>query len=233
MKKFNILLSAFACAPNKGSESEVGWQWATKLANKNNLVYVITRNRNKNDIYKFLKKKKLCNLKFIFFDYPDFFLRNFCNNHLGYYIYVIFWHLSIYFVAKPYIKNIKFDFIHHVTFVSARFPNLLCLYKIPFIFGPLAGGEKVPLILRKQFRLKTKLFEFLRDLGNLYLKFSPLMNLTYFKSKYIIVNSENTKNLIPKIYHKKIKKILAIGLENSTTYSAKKKNYLPLLMLGI
>ena len=52
-----ILLSAYACEPNKGSEPEVGWKWAITLSKKGNEVYVITRKNNKNNIENFLKKK--------------------------------------------------------------------------------------------------------------------------------------------------------------------------------
>ena len=42
MKK-KILLSAYSCEPNRGSESEVGWCWALSLANQGNEVFVVTR----------------------------------------------------------------------------------------------------------------------------------------------------------------------------------------------
>ena len=41
MKKKKILISAYACEPNKGSEPEVGWQWALTLSKLGNQVYVI------------------------------------------------------------------------------------------------------------------------------------------------------------------------------------------------
>jgi hypothetical protein len=46
-KKSKILLSAYACEPNKGSEPEVGWKWAITLSQLGHEVYVITRLNNK------------------------------------------------------------------------------------------------------------------------------------------------------------------------------------------
>ena len=46
-KKSKILLSAYACEPNKGSEPEVGWKWAITLSQLGYEVYVITRLNNK------------------------------------------------------------------------------------------------------------------------------------------------------------------------------------------
>ena len=52
-----ILLSAYACEPNKGSEPEVGWKWATSLSDLGHEVYVITRSNNKNSIEQEIQKK--------------------------------------------------------------------------------------------------------------------------------------------------------------------------------
>ena len=57
MKKLKILLSAYACEPNKGSEPEVGWQWALNLSEEGHDVYVITRTNNRRNIDSYKKKK--------------------------------------------------------------------------------------------------------------------------------------------------------------------------------
>ena len=44
-----ILLSAYACEPNKGSEPEVGWQWAVNIARKHE-VWILTKENNRHTI---------------------------------------------------------------------------------------------------------------------------------------------------------------------------------------
>src|SRR5437660_12518213 len=44
-KKLKVLISAYACEPNKGSEPEVGWQWALQMARFHD-VTVLTRANN-------------------------------------------------------------------------------------------------------------------------------------------------------------------------------------------
>lgn len=222
--KYKILLSAYSCEPNRGSESEVGWSWATNLAKQGHTVYVATRKNQKNQINKFLKTNKTINLKFIYFDYPKFVISvlkpKFLKNS---YLYFFLWQLGLFFKVRPYINSINFDFIHHVTFVSYRIPSFLILYNIPFIFGPVSGGDTVPINLRKNFRLIDFIKEYLRDLSNLYLKFSPLMNLVFLKSNKIFVNSFETKNNILKIFHKKITVLLAIGMNSKNKIQPKEK----------
>ena len=41
-----ILLSAFACAPNTGSEPGVGWRWAIELAKQHEVVVVTDATRS-------------------------------------------------------------------------------------------------------------------------------------------------------------------------------------------
>ena len=163
----NILLSAYACEPFKGSEPAVGWNWAQELSKQGHNVYVVTRKNNEGNINKYYKNKPK-KIKFIYYDLPNLFIKLFSrkgkSNPLSFLYF--FWQIGIYFVIKPYIKKIKFDYIHHVTFVSLRYPSFLCYLNVPFLLGPVAGGDKVPIKLTKKFRLKNKLFEYLRDLIN-------------------------------------------------------------------
>ena len=97
--------------------------------------------------------------------------------------YFYLWQIGIFFVAKNLIKRINFDFIHHVTFVSYRFPSFLCLLDAPFIFGPISGGDEIPKKLKKSFDFKSRLKEYFRELDNKLVKIYPLLNLTFKKIK--------------------------------------------------
>ena len=51
MKKVkNILISAYACEPQKGSEPGIGWHWVVELARLEYNVHVITRSNNRENI---------------------------------------------------------------------------------------------------------------------------------------------------------------------------------------
>ena len=61
-----ILISAYACEPNSGSESEIGWSWIKLHIKKRNKLYVITRKSNRKKILKKLKYNKNKNIFFLF-----------------------------------------------------------------------------------------------------------------------------------------------------------------------
>lgn len=227
MKK-KILLSAYACEPNTGSEHEIGWQWIKNIKNKGNIVEVITRKSNKKKILKEVKKKKI-NVKFHFYDLP-YFIKKFIKkkNNPYSYLYFILWQLGIYLKFRNYIQNNNFDYVHHITLGSLRFPSFLGLTNKNFIFGPISGGEYVPIRYRKHFSIKEHIKEIIRDISNFYIKFSPLLNLTFLTSKKIIVNNKHTKRLLPSIYNKKIKIIPTISInakEHNYKYKFKKINF--------
>ena len=93
-----ILLSAYACEPNKGSEPEIGWRWATELSNFANEVYVITRLNNKQNIEEELKTKNYKNIEFIYFDLPKWFTYFFKGKYNQFsYFYFYVWQIGIFF----------------------------------------------------------------------------------------------------------------------------------------
>jgi len=82
---------------------------------------------------------------------------------------------------------------------------------IPFIFGPVSGGEVIPHSLRKSFDFKNKLREFFRDLANFLPQVDPFLWQTFRKAKKIYITSEQTQNLIPPKFRYKAQIKLAIG----------------------
>ena len=222
-----ILISAYACEPNSGSEHEVGWSWIKALSKNNkNKITVITRKSNKKKIYleNTLCKKK--NVNFWFYDLPDFFLKILKKkNKKNTYLYFYLWQLLIYFKFKSKINKIKFDFIHHVTFVSLRIPSFLFLCNSIFFFGPVCGGEVIKNCLIKDFSLKAKIIEYLRLISNYYIKYSPIMNLLFLKSKKIILTHEVNLSLVPKVFHKKVVIVPSIFNDKIFFKNKIKKNY--------
>lgn len=214
VKRKKVLISAYSCEPEVGSEHEIGWQWAINLANKGFHTDVITRYSNKRKIFKYIKKKKIRNnLNFYFYDLPKWLLILIKGKkNPNSYFYFIIWQILITIRFFSHIKNTNYDFIHHVTFVSARIPSFLGLLNKNLIFGPIAGGEIIPKKLRVGFSLKEHIFEIIRNISNKLIYFSPFMNLTFATSKKIYVTSLRTKKLIPSIYHYKTSIMFSLGV---------------------
>lgn len=229
-KPMNILLSAYACEPNKGSEPGVGWNWAIELARLGHQVWVITRANNQPSIAQQLqtnrenqedKEKELAkshtpfptsNLHFIYYDLPSW-ARWWKKLPGGIYLYYIFWQLGAYRVAKALSKEVTFDWVHHITFGVFRQPSCMGFLGIPFIFGPLGGGESTPPPLRESFSLKGHILDGIRDLSNWLVSIDPIMHSIYAHSSVIICKTKATLASIPQQYHDKCHVNLEIGID--------------------
>jgi len=183
-------MSAYACEPRKGSEPGVGWNMALEMA-KYHHVWVLTRANNKSVIERELTNNPAPRLHFIYYDLPKWAML-WKRGGLGVQFYYIFWQICVYFFSKDLHKKIRFDLVHHVTFVRYWTPSLVSLLQPPFIWGPVGGGEPVPKGFFFDFGLQGIFFELLRSvaiaLGNL----NPFVLLTAKKSKIAFAASKET-----------------------------------------
>lgn len=207
-----ILLSAYACEPNRGSEPGVGWHWAIGLARLGHEVFVLTRANNQPSIEDALRKEPVTNIHFLYYDLPNW-AKFWKKGQRGVHLYYLLWQWGAYRAAKRVHANELFDCVHHITFVSVRQPSFIGLLGIPFVFGPVAGGESAPWKLRAGYGLKGWLKDALRDFFNFMVCLDPMMHLTFSTATRIFATSSQTKALIPARYRNKADISLAIGIE--------------------
>jgi glycosyltransferase involved in cell wall biosynthesis len=104
-----------------------------------------------------------------------------------------------------------FDRVHHVTYAGLRGPSFMGGFGIPFIFGPVGGGERAPWRLRQGYHFSGLIPETLRDIANLAVRFRLMMTPTFIRAAKIYVTSEQTLELIPRRYRDKAEIELAIA----------------------
>ena len=209
-----LLLSAYACEPNEGSEPAVGWQWAMETARLGHEVWVLTRANNRENIETELAKQPpIINLHFLYYDLPSW-ARWWKKGNRGIHLYYLLWQWGAYLLAKRIHEAERFDQVHHVTFVNVRQPSFMGNLGIPFIFGPAAGGEKAPWPLRRGYGWRGWVRDGLRDLANFLTRLDPFTRQTFKQAKKIFVTSEQTLSLLPRKYRQKASVQLAIGLNS-------------------
>ena len=132
-----LLLSAYACRPNAGSEPGVDWSWATSLAERGIEVHTLVVERNRQAVEAGLKSTAIPNLHFHFVDVPAW-AKKF--EALQYF----YWQFAALKAARLLHTRLKFDVSHHVTYASVHVPSQLWRLEIPFVFGPIGGGQTAP-----------------------------------------------------------------------------------------
>ena len=215
-----VLLSAYACEPNKGSEPGVGWNWTQALLRRGYAVHVITRSNNRQSIEK-ESKSQGARLTFSYYDLPGW-ARAWKYWPGGIYLYYLLWQIGAYRLAKRLHTVEEFDLVHHVTFASYRQPSFMGGLGIPFVFGPVGGGETMPKSFHKGIPLSGRVAETVRDLGSSLVAIDPLMKLTFSSAQIIACTTSDTLARIPHRYHSKCIVQPTIGINESEIESTRR-----------
>jgi glycosyltransferase involved in cell wall biosynthesis len=222
INKRKILVSAYACEPLKGSEQAVGWNWVLQMA-KSNEIYVITRANNQQVIEENLPKDVADNVAFYYYDAPVF-IKKLKKKDKGLYFYNFVWNIGLLPLAKRIIREYQVDYTMHLTFGNIWMPTFLPLLKVPFIWGPIGGGEGIPVSFIKTMPFKQRIVQGLRYLLKATTILNPFIFLSSFKSVAILARTQNTVDIIPFCFRSKVRLILETAIEEYVFAYKKRKN---------
>jgi glycosyltransferase involved in cell wall biosynthesis len=213
--RLRILLSAYACEPHLGSEPGIGWHWATRLARAGHEVRVLTRANNRESIERALAAEPVGNLDFTYYDLPQWMRR--WKNHAGLAarLYYLLWQWGAYKVARRLCSEIRFDIAHHITFGVFRHPSFMAFLGLPFVFGPVGGGETAPHELRKTFPLRGVVIDLARDIANWVVRIDPLMAAVFRRSAATLCKTDETLQSIPSQFHDKCVVQVELGTDGA------------------
>ncbi len=215
-----VLLSAYACEPGKGSEPEVGWQRALHMLAYADEVHVLTRSNNRPAIDA-EPMSRAPGLHFLYYDLPAWALklkRRSCFRLF----YFILWQWGAYRLAARRHRERPFDRVYHVTFAGMQAGSFMGRLGIPFVIGPIAGGERAPFRLRRSMPLPCQASELLRDLGMIVQRCSPLARPAFEAAEHIFVTSAQSRKLLPRHCRAKSSVHLAIASNGSALHPEKR-----------
>src|SRR5690348_6202983 len=175
-RRKRVLLSAFACEPYKGSEPEVGWQWAMQISRFHD-VTVLTRRQYREPVEKVLKTLPADRPKpeFVYFDLADW-AQPFSRSSVGIRTYYVFWQKKVRRLISQMHREKPFDVMHHVTFATFRYPTAIWGHGVPSIWGPIGGIESSPKQLFPWEHPVSLFVEVFRNLNN-WLQSAPFAKL--------------------------------------------------------
>lgn len=222
-----ILLSAYACEPNRGSEAEIGWGIALELAGKHE-VWVLTRANNKavHD-REFARTGQPANLHFLYYDLPAWmFFWKWGKRFFLFYYYL--WQMGSYCAARRFLQDKAVDVVHHLTGGMDFFPSGMSLVGKPFVWGPV-GGEDTPEEIKNNLPLPDRLREMKRCALRYVLRhFDPFMAFTRRRADLIVCYSspwaKTAWNCLAR-YRPKIRPGVQTGLLLDHRYDRRKKSF--------
>lgn len=189
-RKHNILATAYAVNPYKGSEDGMGWNMILQIA-AHQRVIAITRKNNREAIERYLSENRVReanNIQFAYFDLP-YYLRFWKKGGRGALLYFYLWQIGVAFWILS--KNWKYDLVHNLNFHNDWTPSFLWLTGKPLVWGPIGHHPTIPkpflvpygsrAIRRHRLRWWTKQW---------FWHFSPWLKLTKRKAKHIFAMNE-------------------------------------------
>ena len=215
-----ILMSAFSCGPGQGSEPDVGWHWALEAARRGHDVTVLTQTHYKDQIEQEIASGTLPkNLHFdIFMPATLEALWNaglrgqWCLNELCQFVHLAWQFAALRHVRRNY-RIADFDLVHHVTYATIRHPTLLGRLGLPMVLGPVGGGGRVPIRLRKSFDWLAWCTELIRDAHTLALRADPITYAACRQADVLFVRDEDSRRRLPRRFRDKTIVQLGVGVE--------------------
>lgn len=209
----NIFLGVYACEPNNGSEPEVGWQMVSEIAKAmpNDNIYAVTKLNNKEVIEKEGYPK---NVNFFYYAPPRW-LTFWKKGGRGIRTYYYIWLIGAALFMKK--QNIKFDIVHHITFVNDWLPSFFYLLKNKknkFIWGPIGSNDPIDFKFYENNKMKFK--EMITNiLKFIYRNFDPSFYICKANADCIIGINDNVKNKLRLISSKYFISEPAIAVKKS------------------
>jgi glycosyltransferase involved in cell wall biosynthesis len=196
-----VLVSAYACHPNPATahfpgEAILGWHLAKEIAGFADL-HLITWTFNREGVEGTLVRPGGRPATVHYVDLPPLLHRTLRDRHLGTRIYYYLWQRAAAKSAKELYLREGFDLFHQITFSNDWMPSFIApALPIPFIWGPIGGGQRVPKELmgtlarrdRRQERSRT----FLQSLW----RATPARRRCARKASAILVCNKETKGVL-------------------------------------
>lgn len=210
-----ILLIAFSCNPEQGSESMVGWK-ATKILSQKHKVWVLTHVCNQEAITKAQKKGDIStDVEFVFAGEIFKWHPNRMLARLQSWKLYRDWLDTVPKLLETDLRQEAFDLIHHVTIATWRLAPLLTRQSIPLVWGPMGGSASYPWSLLGMTSLGGAIFEVSRNILNILCARTSRFREVCRNAAAIICVNRETKDLV----HRTSGRESGLFILNASTFS--------------
>jgi glycosyltransferase involved in cell wall biosynthesis len=143
-----VLVSAFACNPEMGSEPGIGHKFVVELAKFCDLTVITEGIQNRAAIERLQKSDpSYAAVDFRYIPWPKVDKQ---GNRLAelsfleYYAVYNKWQKRALAMAREILSERRYDLVHHLTMMGYREPGYLWQMPLPFVWGPTGGHVQMP-----------------------------------------------------------------------------------------
>ena len=190
-----LLMSTYACLPNRGSDHGVGWNWVTEAHRLGHEIWALVSPAHRDLIATACRANPdLAGINWIFPEVRGWPLNQGTEPRWER-TYNLLWQGVALRHALRLHHRVRFDVVHHVTWGGIRAPTFLGALKIPLIIGPIGGGETSPASLRDELGFRGKLLEQIRDISGATITVNPIIRPGLNSAALVFAYTKDTRNL--------------------------------------
>lgn len=189
-----ILVNAYACSPNMGSEPGMGWNWISHLAQFCEL-YIITEGEFREKIENAVASMPHGKNMHFYYNPVDNNIRQMCWNQgdWRFYRYYRKWQWKTYLMAKEICLSTRIDVLHQLNMIGFREPGYLWKLSqennVPFVWGPIGGLKQFPTAYLKGSDIRMQLFMRMKNFLNVWqLKYDKRVSMA-LKTAVLLISS--------------------------------------------
>lgn len=200
----SILINAYACSPNMGSEPGMAWNWCVHLA-KYCELHIITEGEFRDNIEAALPVLPYGGRLHFYYNPVSDEVRRMCWNQgdWRFYKYYRKWQWKTYLMANEICLHEHIDVLHQLNMIGFREPGYLWKLSketnIPFVWGPIGGLKQFPLRYASGGGLKLMVAMAVKNAINiLQLKFSRRVDAALRQASWLISSIPDSQRAIKK-----------------------------------
>ena len=211
-----VLIIGHACSPRQGSEPSFTWNWAWHLS-RYHQVWVVAHPHDRSVVERLANKHQNENLRFYWLNVPRFhdaWRSKGAGDDRGLWLHYLMWMRLAYQKAIELHRRIDFDIAHHVSYGSVSAPPPVRKLAIPFVWGPIGGGQQTPWAFRCYFG-RAWPRELTRSVRVRLLPFSPSARGAAHATLVTLATNQETASLLRRMGAQDVRLCLDSGLPSS------------------
>ena len=201
-KPLEVLVSAYACGPNRGSEIGMGWNWVTALARRCRLTVITEAEFDDERAPAISKLDLLAEPVFHSIDIGEA-ARSRCWNQGDWRFYSDYrvWQRRAHDLAKRLLTTQRFDLVHQLNMIGYREPGYLWRLALPFVWGPVGGHVQMPVRFLPTLGLKGAAYHVLRNLANAaQMRMSPRVRKAARRASVLIASTPDDASAMARLH---------------------------------
>jgi glycosyltransferase involved in cell wall biosynthesis len=210
-RALKVLLVGHPCSPGLGSEPGNTWNWAWELAAQHQ-VWVLAHPQYRGAAERFLQERPRPNLHFIWLTLPSWWDPwDPRRGERGIRLHYLLWQRSAFREAVRQHRTHSFDLVHHVSWNTLSAPPLMWRLPIPFVWGPVGGGQTAPMAFRTYFGSGWRR-EARRNLRMRFMPFVPALRQAVRRCALLLATNRETVRLLERAGAHEVRLFLDTGL---------------------